>query len=200
MKFKDQLLRCAACGAQFVFTISEQRQRASQGLPNDAPAFCRDCRGADVRLAEAEAERVTRVESTAAPGPGETVGDPRPDGHRRRAGGARTVSAGQVRDGRPDAARPKGPGAPRSRHGGGRDRRPAQRQTELRIRHLGTVKWFDDVRGYGFIAQDSGEELFVHSSDVLAKGVGVLVQGQSVEYEVEHTAKGLQAVDVVPLP
>jgi cold shock protein len=73
------------------------------------------------------------------------------------------------------------------------------RQTELRIRYVGTVKWFDRDRGFGFIAQEDGEEVFVHCSAVLGDGDARLEQGQPVEYEVEHTGRGLQAVDVVPL-
>jgi CspA family cold shock protein len=94
---------------------------------------------------------------------------------------------------------------PRTRRGrssgrkrGGRSEKPPK-QTELRIRHIGTVKWFDEDRGFGFIAQEDGEELFVHSTGVLVKAAHGLEQGQQVEYEIEHTKRGLQAVDVVPL-
>jgi hypothetical protein len=53
MAFRDQLIRCGACGSEFVYTVREQRKRAEMGLPTDPPAFCPDCRGADVRLADA---------------------------------------------------------------------------------------------------------------------------------------------------
>jgi len=49
MVFRDMLLRCGACGKEFVYTVREQRQRQQQGLPTDPPAFCSDCRVADVR-------------------------------------------------------------------------------------------------------------------------------------------------------
>jgi len=63
------------------------------------------------------------------------------------------------------------------------------------------VKWFDRERGYGFIAQDEdSSELFVHSTGVIAGAQdGILQEGQPVEYEVERTPRGLQAVDVVAL-
>jgi CspA family cold shock protein len=61
------------------------------------------------------------------------------------------------------------------------------------------VKWYDGERGYGFIAQDDGEEVFVHCSAVISDGEQRLEQGTPVEYEVEQTERGLQAVDVVLL-
>ena len=61
------------------------------------------------------------------------------------------------------------------------------------------MKWFDEERGFGFIAQEDGEELFVHSKSVLVEGSPALVEGQEVEYEVARTPRGPQAVDVVPL-
>jgi CspA family cold shock protein len=64
---------------------------------------------------------------------------------------------------------------------------------------MGTVKWFDDDRGYGFIAQDEGGELFVHLTGLIVEGYDRLLEGTPVEYEIERTARGPQAVDVVPL-
>jgi CspA family cold shock protein len=63
----------------------------------------------------------------------------------------------------------------------------------------GVVKWFNTQKGYGFITLKSGEEIFVHKTS-LAEGVHVLRDGQAVEFEVEETIKGPQAVNVVPLP
>lgn len=73
------------------------------------------------------------------------------------------------------------------------------RQTELRVRYVGTVKWFDPTRGYGFIAEDDGGELFLHASGILVPDASMLQEGTPVEYEVERTGRGPQAVDVVPL-
>jgi CspA family cold shock protein len=63
------------------------------------------------------------------------------------------------------------------------------------------VKWFDGERGFGFIAQDEdGSELFVHTTSIIAGAQnGLLQEGQPVEYEIERTPRGLQAVDVVAL-
>lgn len=61
----------------------------------------------------------------------------------------------------------------------------------------GTVKWFDAVKGYGFIAGDDGKDAFVHQSNILMKGFRVLEVGQRVSYQIEPTAKGNKAINVV---
>jgi CspA family cold shock protein len=63
----------------------------------------------------------------------------------------------------------------------------------------GTVKWFSDEKGYGFIApEDGSEDVFVHHSSINGSGFKSLAEGAKVEYEVQQGAKGLQAVDVTP--
>ena len=63
----------------------------------------------------------------------------------------------------------------------------------------GTVKWFNASKGYGFIARDGGEDVFVHFSAIQTDGFRTLDEGQRVEVTVEQGPKGLQASDVIPL-
>jgi len=60
----------------------------------------------------------------------------------------------------------------------------------------GTVKWFNNAKGYGFITRESGDDLFVHFKSVVGEGYKTLKQGESVEFEVEQGQKGLQAINV----
>ena len=63
----------------------------------------------------------------------------------------------------------------------------------------GTVKWFNNAKGFGFIApQDGGDDVFVHFSAIKQEGYRSLNEGQNVTYEVEQGPKGLQATDVEP--
>ena len=66
-------------------------------------------------------------------------------------------------------------------------------------REQGTVKWFNADKGYGFIARDSGEDVFVHHSAIQAAGFRALQEGQRVEFDVEKDVKGLRAANVVAL-
>ena len=61
----------------------------------------------------------------------------------------------------------------------------------------GKVKWFNETKGYGFIVQEDGPELFVHYSAVQGDGYKTLVEGQAVQFEVTESDKGPQAANVV---
>lgn len=63
----------------------------------------------------------------------------------------------------------------------------------------GKVKWFNESKGFGFIEQESGEDVFVHYSAIVTDGFKTLKEGQSVEFEVTQDAKGAKAVNVKPL-
>lgn len=64
----------------------------------------------------------------------------------------------------------------------------------------GTVKWFNDSKGFGFITPDGGaEDLFVHFSGIVGTGFKTLTEGQKVEFNVIEGPKGKQAADVKPL-
>jgi CspA family cold shock protein len=60
----------------------------------------------------------------------------------------------------------------------------------------GNVKWFNDAKGYGFISQEDGEDVFVHFSAIQAQGFKSLAEGDRVEFEVARGPKGLQAANV----
>ena len=62
----------------------------------------------------------------------------------------------------------------------------------------GKVKWFNDAKGFGFIARDDGPDLFVHHTAIVADGFRSLAEGQQVEFDITEGPKGLQAVNVRP--
>ena len=63
----------------------------------------------------------------------------------------------------------------------------------------GTVKWFNEAKGYGFISRDSGEDVFVHFSAIQGSGFRNLQEGQAVQFEVVRGPKGFQAANVSAL-
>ena len=60
----------------------------------------------------------------------------------------------------------------------------------------GKVKWFNDAKGYGFIEQDGGEDVFVHFSSIAMDGFKTLAEGQAVEFDIKSGDKGLHAANV----
>ncbi|MBM3145473.1 MAG: cold-shock protein [Chloroflexi bacterium] len=66
-------------------------------------------------------------------------------------------------------------------------------------RIVGTVKWFNARKGYGFIGREGGEDVFVHFSAINTEGYRRLDEGQEVEFAIEEGPKGVQAAQVVPL-
>lgn len=63
-------------------------------------------------------------------------------------------------------------------------------------KETGTVKWFNDAKGYGFISREAGEDVFVHHTAIEGEGFRSLQEDQRVEFAVEQGPKGLQAVHV----
>jgi CspA family cold shock protein len=63
----------------------------------------------------------------------------------------------------------------------------------------GTVKWFSNEKGFGFISREDGEDVFVHHTAIQTQGYRSLTEGQAVEFEVTQGPKGLQAANVRPV-
>lgn len=63
----------------------------------------------------------------------------------------------------------------------------------------GTVKWFNDKKGFGFISQDNGDDVFVHQSSIQSEGFRTLAEGDKVEFEIIKDQKGYKATKVVKL-
>ncbi len=63
-------------------------------------------------------------------------------------------------------------------------------------REIGTVKWFNNGKGYGFIERDEGDDVFVHFTAIVGDGFRSLEEGQQVEFSIEQGPKGLQAAEV----
>jgi len=64
------------------------------------------------------------------------------------------------------------------------------------LRTTGKVKWFNESKGYGFIKQDSGKDIFVHYSEIQEEGFRTLTEGDFVEFELREGSKGLEATKV----
>jgi CspA family cold shock protein len=64
------------------------------------------------------------------------------------------------------------------------------------MQQRGTVKWFNETKGYGFITREDGGDIFVHHSEIQANGFKTLAEGQAVEFEVADGPKGPKAVKV----
>jgi|AntRauTorckE6833_2_1112554.scaffolds.fasta_scaffold136161_2 CspA family cold shock protein len=69
----------------------------------------------------------------------------------------------------------------------------------METREVGTVKWFHNGKGYGFITREGGEDVFVHYSEIQTDGFRKLAEGQKVEFTIAEGDKGLQAKEVIEL-
>jgi CxxC-x17-CxxC domain-containing protein len=193
---EDQYLKCSDCGEEFIFTAGEQAFYREKGLTH-APTRCRRCR---------ENRRAQRGDgghggAGAEGGRSMGAGGGSRELHAARCSqcGAETMvpfvpSAGRAvycrdcyRQHRPDrpAARPAR--APRPATAG---------EAATGTRMQGAVKWFNESKGFGFILDDGGEEVFVHFSAIQADGFKSLNQGDRVEFDVVPSEKGRQAANV----
>ena len=76
---------------------------------------------------------------------------------------------------------------------------PLAIQVNMMSKTNGTVKWFNETKGFGFIEREDGPDVFVHFSSIQGDGFKTLADGQKVEFNVTDGQKGPQAEDVVPL-
>jgi CspA family cold shock protein len=72
-------------------------------------------------------------------------------------------------------------------------------ESKVRAMEKGTVKWFNDAKGYGFISRENGRDVFVHHTAIQVEGFRSLAEGQTVEFEVVAGPKGDQAANVRPV-
>lgn len=72
-------------------------------------------------------------------------------------------------------------------------------QPEKTVAEQGTVKWFNDAKGYGFIVRERGADVFVHHASIIAEGFRTLSEGDRVSFDVVEGPKGLQAKNVVKI-
>jgi len=192
MIFTDKLIRCVSCGEEFVFTAGEQEFYKNRGLAHE-PTRCKSCR---------EARKTTRGgngHSTGASFGGDrelhlvvcsecgnetqvpflpTSGRPVfcRDCYRSRRPEPVGVSTGRTM-GRPSAPRTMG-------------------EVSAEGRLHGSVKWFNESKGYGFIALEDGEDVFVHYSSIQGDGFRTLTNGDQVEFDVVDGERGRQAANV----
>jgi CspA family cold shock protein len=93
------------------------------------------------------------------------------------------------------------PGGPTNEAGSSRSERfgkwgrnaPVRKEQRVAV---GTVKWFNESKGFGFIQQEGGEDVFVHYSSISGEGFKTLAEGERLEFEVVQGPKGLQAANV----
>src|SRR6185369_13772235 len=206
---EDKSITCVDCGEEFLFTAGEQAFYRERGLTNE-PTRCKSCRE------KRKAGRSTT--GGAGGGGGSSYG--RSDKQMYPATcsncGRETEVPFMPTAGRAVLCRDcfnaskgtgAGAGAGGGHGGGGGGRgggggggtRPARASSptgpsEGRVQ--GSVKWFNDAKGFGFIATDSGEDVFVHFSAIGASGFRSLAEGERVEFDLVSGPKGKQAANV----
>jgi len=208
---EDKSITCVDCGQEFLFTAGEQSFYRERGLTNE-PTRCKNCR---------EKRKANRGPSASGGGMGGGSygrNSDRSDRSDRTMYPAICSSCGRETEvpfmptsGRPVLCRDcfnasKGGGGGRGMsaggHGGGRSpggartmRAPAPAgPSEGRVQ--GSVKWFNDAKGFGFIASDTGEDVFVHFSAIGTDGFRSLAEGERVEFDLVTGPKGKQAANV----
>ena len=215
---EDQYIRCSDCGEEFVFTAGEQAFYREKGLTH-APTRCKNCR----ENRKAHRSEGGGGGSARGPRPGPGSGGGR-ELHAAQCSncGAETMVPFVPTSGRPvfcrDCYRQQRPdsGTGRQHHArperqdradrGDRVERGARVERATRsmptatatgARTQGAVKWFNEAKGFGFIQDDGGEDVFVHFSAIQSDGFKTLSEGDRVEFDVVPGEKGKQAANVV---
>jgi len=186
---EDQTLKCADCGEEFLFTVGEQAFYRDHGLTH-APTRCKRCR---------ENRKNNRGERSA--GPRHESGRSR-EMHAAVCSecGAETQVPFLPSSGRPIFCRDCFHNRKPARSPGAATRAPSPVSTVspgTGARLQGAVKWFNESKGFGFIQDDTGEDIFVHFSAIQSDGFKTLTQGDRVEFDIVPGPKGRQAVNVV---
>ncbi|HEY2955507.1 MAG TPA: cold shock domain-containing protein [Candidatus Eisenbacteria bacterium] len=198
----DQRIKCVECGDEFIFTAGEQAFYREHGLTH-APTRCKKCRSSRKGARGADASPASGKPRPAAAGGGR----PRGDMHAAVCSecGAETLVPFVPTSGRPifcrDCYRSRHPARPAA----SRARAPQPVAAPVGApagggasgRTQGAVKWFNEAKGFGFIRDDDGQEIFVHFSAIHSDGFRTLTQGDRVEFDVVPGPRGNQAANVV---
>jgi CxxC-x17-CxxC domain-containing protein len=212
---EDKSITCVDCGEEFLFTAGEQAFYRERGLTNE-PTRCKSCRekrkvgrgmsgggggGGGSSYGRSEKQmypatcsncgRETEVPFMPTSGRPVLCRDCFNAAKGTGAGEGAGAGHGGGRGARPDGA--GGHGGPRG-GGGARPARVSTGPSEGRVQ--GSVKWFNDAKGFGFIATDAGEDVFVHFSAIGASGFRSLAEGERVEFDLVSGPKGKQAANV----
>ena len=203
---EDKTIKCVDCGEQFVFTAGEQDFYRTHGLTH-APTRCKRCRdsrkgsrpergGGGHASSGGGREKPTFTAVCAECGT-ETQVPFQPTGDRP----VYCRNCFQARKPAGASSRPHGGGG--GDGGGGSRRSPSTTTYAPRGdgagRTQGQVKWFNESKGFGFIQQEGGEDLFVHFSAIQGDGFRSLTEGDRVEFDVVDGTKGRQAANVVKI-
>jgi CxxC-x17-CxxC domain-containing protein len=193
---EDKSITCVDCGEEFLFTAGEQAFYRERGLTNE-PTRCKNCR---------EKRKAGRPMGGGGGGGGGSRGDRPMYPATCSQCGRETEVPFPPSPGRPVLCREcfaasrgtgtGGGGAERGRGGGARAPRTAAPTGPSEGRVRGSVKWFNDSKGFGFIATDAGEDVFVHFSAIAAAGFRSLAEGERVEFDLVSGPKGKQAANV----
>ena len=202
MIFSDKSIRCVSCGEDFTFTAGEQEFYKNRGLEHE-PTRCKNCR--EARKTSRSGEGFGNSSGYSGGGRSGDRGDREMHSVTCSDCGAETRVPFLPSSGRPVYCRdcyrshkPEGMGG-----GGGGGSRVSVRPPDSRMsslssedRQQGSVKWFNESKGYGFIESAVGEDVFVHYSAIRGDGFRTLANGERVEFDLVSGDRGKQAANV----